>query len=90
MKSSNESRYGFWGALARKAKAIIEDDNVAQQPEAPRRTNRQGPGTVSGGQVRIGNQNCIIRKVKCVPPCKLCLGIESSNTANSVVFQPPH
>lgn len=53
MKSSNESKYGFWGALARKAKAIIEDDNEAQQPEAqqpeaPGRTSRQGPGTVTG------------------------------------------
>ncbi|RVW56450.1 hypothetical protein CK203_072544 [Vitis vinifera] len=53
MKSSNESKYGFWGALARKAKAIIEDDNEAQQPEAQQpehleRTSRQGPGTVTG------------------------------------------
>ena len=62
MKSSHESKYGFWGSLARKAKAIIEDDNVAQQPEPPARTSRLGPGTVTGAQVRINNQNCMYKK----------------------------
>lgn len=27
MKSLNEPKHGFWGVLARKAKAILEDDN---------------------------------------------------------------
>lgn len=67
MKSSNESKYGFWGALARKAKAIIEDDNVAQQPEPPARTSKQGPGTVTGAQVRINNQNFMYKKLEAYP-----------------------
>lgn len=86
MKSSNESKYGFWGALARKAKAIIEDDNEAQQPEAPGRTSRQGPGTVTG-QVRINNQNCIyIKEVKSIPPCEFCLGIKSCKTCSKLSY----
>ncbi|XP_019708809.1 uncharacterized protein [Elaeis guineensis] len=31
MKSLNEPKHGFWGILARKAKAILEDDNATQQ-----------------------------------------------------------
>lgn len=27
MKSLNESKYGFWGTLARKAKSIIDNDD---------------------------------------------------------------
>lgn len=35
MKNLNESKHGFWGVLARKAKAILEDDNEAQQSASP-------------------------------------------------------
>ncbi|XP_077216548.1 uncharacterized protein LOC143851105 [Tasmannia lanceolata] len=35
MKTLNESKDGFWGILARKAKSILEDDNVAKQFESP-------------------------------------------------------
>ncbi|XP_047938234.1 uncharacterized protein LOC125185699 [Salvia hispanica] len=39
-KSINESKQGFWGTLARKAKSIIdEDDDTAQQHETPTGTN---------------------------------------------------
>ncbi|KAL5711566.1 hypothetical protein ACHQM5_022002 [Ranunculus cassubicifolius] len=31
MKNLNETKDGFWGVLARKAKSILDDDNVAQQ-----------------------------------------------------------
>ncbi|XP_022947358.1 uncharacterized protein LOC111451244 [Cucurbita moschata] len=48
MKSLNESKHGFWGALARKAKAILDDDNDVQQPAAPGRMREQAPGTGTG------------------------------------------
>ncbi|PKI35834.1 hypothetical protein CRG98_043775 [Punica granatum] len=35
MKHSTEPKHGFWGALARKAKSIIEDNNVSHQQETP-------------------------------------------------------
>lgn len=31
LRSTNESKYGFWGVIARKAKSILEDDVVSQQ-----------------------------------------------------------
>ncbi|KAL2239603.1 UNVERIFIED_CONTAM: hypothetical protein Sindi_0601500 [Sesamum indicum] len=37
----NESKQGFWGALARKAKAILDDDNGAQPHEVPEWTTTQ-------------------------------------------------
>lgn len=61
MKSLNESKHGFWGALARKAKAILDDDNVVQQPEAPGRMREQGfgagTGTGTGTATRVKYQN---------------------------------
>ncbi|KAF9621700.1 hypothetical protein IFM89_026593 [Coptis chinensis] len=35
MKNLNESKYGFWGVLARKAKSILDDENVAHQLNKP-------------------------------------------------------
>ncbi|KAJ8898843.1 hypothetical protein K2173_008152 [Erythroxylum novogranatense] len=35
--SQNDSK-GFWGVLARKAKAILEDDNLSQQFESPKKS----------------------------------------------------
>ncbi|KAA8517611.1 hypothetical protein F0562_015085 [Nyssa sinensis] len=40
MKSSSESK-GFWGVLARKAKAILDEENMSQQFETPRGTRQQ-------------------------------------------------
>ncbi|KAL3653187.1 hypothetical protein CASFOL_002868 [Castilleja foliolosa] len=38
-KDMNESKQGFWGALARKAKVILDDnDSMAQKHETPRET----------------------------------------------------
>ncbi|KAL7194845.1 hypothetical protein ACSBR1_035132 [Camellia fascicularis] len=48
LKSSNESK-GFWGVLAEKAKAILEDDDAIQQFESPR-TRLQTLNTSTGGQ----------------------------------------
>lgn len=31
MKSLNESKYGFWGTLARKAKSFIDNDETTNQ-----------------------------------------------------------
>ncbi|XP_058110772.1 uncharacterized protein LOC131253677 isoform X2 [Magnolia sinica] len=50
MKNLNESKYGFWGVLTRKAKSIIEDDNAAQQTEMPSRSRPQMLETSTGGQ----------------------------------------
>ncbi|KAF6172627.1 hypothetical protein GIB67_041950 [Kingdonia uniflora] len=38
MKNLNESKFGFWNVLAKKAKSILEDDNVAQQLDTPGRS----------------------------------------------------
>ncbi|KAL0460380.1 UNVERIFIED_CONTAM: hypothetical protein Slati_0665200 [Sesamum latifolium] len=40
-KHMNESKPGFWGALARKAKAILDEDNGAQPHEVPEWTTTQ-------------------------------------------------
>ncbi|KAJ6806454.1 uncharacterized protein M6B38_174585 [Iris pallida] len=50
MKSLNESKYGFWGVLARKAKSILDDDNPSQQYDDHGRSRLQMPDTQSGGQ----------------------------------------
>ncbi|XP_068668825.1 uncharacterized protein [Aristolochia californica] len=51
MRSLNESKYGFWGVLARKAKSILDDDNVAKQFEAHNRPARsQTPETPTASQ----------------------------------------
>ncbi|KAJ7959972.1 Heat-inducible transcription repressor [Quillaja saponaria] len=47
MKSLNESKHGFWGVLARKAKAILEDDNVALTSDSPGRMSPKSPGTAT-------------------------------------------
>ncbi|CAK7343472.1 unnamed protein product [Dovyalis caffra] len=46
---TNDSK-GFWGVLAQKAKAILEDDNMSQQFETPARSRFQMPDTSAGGQ----------------------------------------
>eukprot|EP00258_Populus_trichocarpa_P042838 XP_024458857.1 uncharacterized protein LOC18100027 [Populus trichocarpa] len=46
---TNDSK-GFWGVLARKAKAILEDDNMSQQFETPERSRFQMPDSSAGGQ----------------------------------------
>ncbi|KAK2440532.1 hypothetical protein P8452_19609 [Trifolium repens] len=50
MKRLNESKNGFWGVLARKAKSIIEDDSSTRQSETPGTTRSQVPGVTSRGK----------------------------------------
>ncbi|KAL2488452.1 uncharacterized protein Fot_41744 [Forsythia ovata] len=50
MKNMNEPKQGFWGVLARKAKAIIDDDNEAQPHETPGRTKFQTSDKSAKGQ----------------------------------------
>lgn len=54
MKNLNESKHGFWSALARKAKAILDDndDNVAQTYDSPGRTRVDAPPIPTRGKVR--------------------------------------
>ncbi|KAG8081652.1 hypothetical protein GUJ93_ZPchr0018g11325 [Zizania palustris] len=37
MKNSNEAKYGFWGALARKAKSFLDEDGSPGQYDSPAR-----------------------------------------------------
>lgn len=50
MKNLNESKYGFWGVLARKAKAILEEDDTTKQLD-PGRNQPQAVNTSAGSQV---------------------------------------
>ncbi|KAA8543623.1 hypothetical protein F0562_021631 [Nyssa sinensis] len=50
MKNLSEPKHGFWGVLARKAKAMLDDDNAAQQFETPGRTRLQTSDTTTKGQ----------------------------------------
>ncbi|KAE9463659.1 hypothetical protein C3L33_04431, partial [Rhododendron williamsianum] len=57
MKNLSEPKHGFWGGLARKAKAIIDDDNDAQQSEKPGRTRPQMSGTETRSQYHSPNHS---------------------------------
>ncbi|OIV95677.1 hypothetical protein TanjilG_01471 [Lupinus angustifolius] len=55
MKSLNQPKNGFWGVLARKAKSIVEDDNVSRQSEMPATTRSHMPGGASRGKFHNSN-----------------------------------
>ncbi|CAL0334762.1 unnamed protein product [Lupinus luteus] len=55
MKSLNQPKNGFWDVLARKAKSIIEDDNVTKQSEMPATTRSTLPGVASRGKFQNSN-----------------------------------
>lgn len=57
MKNLNESKYGFWGVLARKAKAILEDDDTTKQFEAAGRNQPQAVNKSAGSQFYQSNQS---------------------------------
>lgn len=59
MKNLNESKHGFWSALARKAKAILDDDddNVAQTYDSPGRTRVDTPPIPTRGKYLDPNQS---------------------------------
>lgn len=48
MKSLNEPKQGFWGTLARKAKSILDEDDVSRQND----TSGKSRFPVSGGAAR--------------------------------------
>ncbi|CAH2060018.1 unnamed protein product [Thlaspi arvense] len=49
MKSLNEPKRSFWGSLASKAKALLDDeDDPHQLPQSPRRTEQNTPSSTSG------------------------------------------
>ncbi|XP_038980812.1 uncharacterized protein LOC103716692 isoform X2 [Phoenix dactylifera] len=50
MKTLNEPKHGFWGVLARKAKAILEDDNATQQFDDHGRNQLHMFDSSTGGQ----------------------------------------
>ena len=52
MKNLNESKHGFWGVLARKAKAILDEDTLPQEHvETPQRKRSPMPATPTMGKV---------------------------------------
>lgn len=53
MKSLNESKQGFWGSLARKAKAFLDDDNVQHQIDSDGRAKSKLPRRPMPEKVRI-------------------------------------
>jgi hypothetical protein len=52
MKSLNEAKYGFWGALARKAKSLLDEDGSPGQHESP--TGQQLPRDGGSVNVQVG------------------------------------
>nr|CAB3461840.1 unnamed protein product [Digitaria exilis] len=52
MKSLNEAKYGFWGALARKAKSLLDEDGSPGQHESP--TGQQSPRDGASASVQEG------------------------------------
>ncbi|GAB2227235.1 hypothetical protein Drorol1_Dr00009048 [Drosera rotundifolia] len=53
MKDSDDSKYGFWGILARKAKSILDDENDPQQLGIP---NRMKAGATNAPHRELFNQ----------------------------------
>ena len=53
MKKLSEPKHGFWEALTKKARSIMDGDNAAQQLEPPGRTRPQMSSTATRDQVRI-------------------------------------
>lgn len=49
MKSLNEPKRGFWGSLASKAKAFLDEDDPHQLPQSPKRTEQNIPSSTTSG-----------------------------------------
>ncbi|EOA27320.1 hypothetical protein CARUB_v10023438mg [Capsella rubella] len=47
MKSLNEPKRGFWGSLASKAKAFLDEDDPQQFPQSPKRTEQNIPSSTT-------------------------------------------
>ncbi|XP_074280641.1 uncharacterized protein LOC141605661 [Silene latifolia] len=50
MRKSNDTHSGFWGTVARKAKAILDDDDPSEHVEVPRATRHYGNNVGLGQQ----------------------------------------
>lgn len=53
MKRLDESKNGFWGVLARKAKSILEDDGLTRESEIPGSPRSQFSDVTSRGKVSL-------------------------------------
>lgn len=53
MKNLNESKYGFWGTLARKAKSFVDNDDTNNQFQALERNPHQTFDRSTVDRVRI-------------------------------------
>jgi len=53
MRKLNESPGGFWDIVARKAKIILEDDDLQQHPESSEAVHRQENNFTTGQKVRM-------------------------------------
>ncbi|CAH8264253.1 unnamed protein product [Arabidopsis lyrata] len=67
MKSLNEPKRGFWGSLASKAKAFLDEDDPNQLPQSPKRTEQNIPspttsGTKEAGQTGRKSENPSLQK----------------------------
>jgi hypothetical protein len=51
MKNLNEAKYGFWGALARKAKSFLDEDGSPGQYDSPARQQPSRDAPPVGVQV---------------------------------------
>ncbi|XP_009374411.2 uncharacterized protein LOC103963323 [Pyrus x bretschneideri] len=79
-KNVNESKHGFWGVLARKAKAILDDDdNGAQDYDSPRTTRVDMPSTPTRGKYPEPNQFVESRGKTENPPLQKGLGAFTSS-----------
>lgn len=74
MKRLDESKNGFWGVLARKAKSMIEDDGVTRESEMPGTPRSQFPGVSSTGKVSLYISLSSPHLGCCFVNCMLSLG----------------
>lgn len=52
-ESTKSESKGFWGVLARKAKAILEEDDLSQESDSPGRSRWQMSDSSASDQVNI-------------------------------------
>ncbi|KAG0496087.1 hypothetical protein HPP92_000662 [Vanilla planifolia] len=62
MSSLNETKHGFWGVLARKAKSLLDDDNVSQKSETHERDQHKTADKMSFIQGNPSDQPVEINK----------------------------
>ncbi|KAL1192770.1 hypothetical protein V5N11_030854 [Cardamine amara subsp. amara] len=55
MKTLNEPKRGFWGSLASKAKAFLDEDDPQQLPPSPKRMEQSMPSSTTSGTKEAGH-----------------------------------